>query len=394
MMNRRAALLTLAALTAVSALPTGCKPKGEGGGGDAGGGATIRIGEYGSMTGSESAFGEATHKGVMLAVEEVNSAGGVNGKKLEVVGPEDTESQQTKGEIAVKRLVEKKVAAVIGEVASGISLAGAPVCQSAEIPMISPSSTNPKVTEVGDYIFRVCFIDPFQGGVIAKFATDSLKAKTAAIFYDAAAPYSVGIREEFSKAFAKTGGRVVKESQFNKGDKDFKAQLTTIKAANPDVIIVPGYYTESGTIVKQARDLGITTPIVGGDGWDDAKFHDYAGKTVGNAYFSNHMSVDDPAPEIQAFVKAYRAKYNDKPNALAALGYDSVMVLVDAMKRAKSLSGSDLRDAIAETKDYKGVTGTTTINPERNAEKGAVIMEVKGGEFVYKESIAKEAIPK
>jgi branched-chain amino acid transport system substrate-binding protein len=371
-------------------LAPGCKDREDASGGAGSGltGDTIKVGEYGSMTGSEAAFGKSTHDGIMLAAEEINNTGGINGKKIEIVGPEDTESNNQKGEIAVKRLVEKGVVAVLGEVASSISLAGAPVCQKNQIPMISPSSTNPKVTEVGDYVFRVCFIDPFQGAVIARFAKDTLKANTAAIFYDAGQAYSVGIRDEFTKAFTARGGRIVVETSYTKGDKDFKAPLTKIKDANPDVILVPGYYTEAGTICKQARDLGIAVPVLGGDGWDNAKYHEYAGNNITNCYFSNHMSIQDTSPKIQEFIARYKARYSGAmPDALGALGYDAMMVLADAMKRARSLKGPDLRDAIAQTSDFDGVTGKITINAQRNADKGAVIMEVKNGTFQFKEAI-------
>jgi branched-chain amino acid transport system substrate-binding protein len=368
----------------------GCKPSG--GESPAASGDTIRVGEYGSITGSEAAFGKTTDDGIRLAADELNAAGGLNGKKFEIIGPEDTASVQQQGEIAVKRLLEKKVVAVLGEVASGISMAGGPVCQSNQVPMISPSSTNPDVTKVGDFVFRVCFIDPYQAGVLAKFSVDTLKAKTAAIMFDAGAPYSVGIHDEFKRSFEKRGGKIVSEVGFSKEDKDFKSQLTKVKSANPDVIVVGSYYQQGGTILKQARDLGITVPLLGGDGWDNAEFHTYAGNKVGNAYMSTHASMDDPAPTIQNFVKAFEAKYGHKPDALAALGYDSMKVLADAMKRAKSLSGSDLRDAIAATKDFDGVTGKITINANRDAEKGAVILEIANGAFKFKESIAKEAL--
>ena len=364
-------------------MAAGCKNNGGGGSGN-----TILVGEYGSMTGSEAAFGESTHDGIMLAVDEINKAGGINGKQIEIVGPEDTESNNQKAEIAVKRLIEKNVVAVLGEVASSRSRAGAAVCQKEEVPMISPSSTNPTVTEVGDYIFRVCFIDPFQGGVIAKFAKDSLKANTAAVFYDQGQTYSVGIKDEFTKAFTAKGGRVVGEAAYAAGDKDFKAQLTKLKSFNPDVIIVAGYYTEGGAISKQARDLGITQPLIGGDGWSDAKFHEYAGSNISNVFFSDHASVESPAPAIQKYVAAYKAKYTGKePNSLGALGYDAMMVLADAMKRAKSLDGPDLRDAIAATKGFQGATGEITLNANRDADKGAVIIEVSGGRFKFKEAI-------
>jgi len=388
--NQHFSAVVVLAVILVTAGCNGCKNNGASGTNSGSSGNTILVGEYGSMTGSEAAFGESTHDGIMLAVDEINKGGGVNGKQIEIVGPEDTESNTQKAEIAVKRLIEKKVVAVLGEVASSRSRAGGAVCQKEQIPMISPSSTNPTVTEVGDFIFRVCFIDPFQGGVIAKFAKDSLKANTAAVFYDQGQTYSVGIKDEFSKAFTGRGGRIVETAAYGAGDKDFKAQLTKLKSSNPDVIIVAGYYTEGGAISKQARDLGITQPLIGGDGWSDAKFHEYAGDKVTNVFFSDHASVESPDPAIQKYVAAYKAKYTSKePNSLGALGYDAMMVLADAMKRAKSLSGPDLRDAIAATKELPGATGSISLNAQRNADKGAVIIEVAGGKFKFKEAIDK-----
>jgi ABC-type branched-chain amino acid transport systems, periplasmic component len=396
MMIQRHALKIAVAVLLTASIPLGCvgckedAKTGTNGASSGNSGNTIRVGEYGSMTGSEAAFGESTHNGVSLAVDEINKNGGIDGKQVEIVGPEDTASDNQKAEIAVKSLVDKNVIAVIGEVASSRSRAGAAICQQKQIPMISPSSTNPTVTEVGDYIFRVCFIDPFQGGVMAKFAKDSLKATTAAVFYDASQTYSTGIRDEFTKAFQAKGGKVVEGVAYQAGDKDFKAQLTKLKSLNPDVIVVPGYYTEGGTIAKQARDLGITKPLIGGDGWSNAKFLQYSGDNVTDVYFSDHASMESSAPEIQNYVKAFKAKFSDKePDSLSALGYDAMMVLADAIKRAKGTGEPALRDAIAATKDFKGVTGNITINAQRNADKGAVIIEVVNGKFKFKEAIDK-----
>ncbi len=364
----------------------GCKEKGTGPEGQTS--TQIVVGEYGSMTGSESTFGHSTDDGIQLAVDQINQKGGLNGKKIVVPTPEDDESIPQKAETAVRRLVDRGVVAVLGEVASSASMAGAPVCQQNHIPMISPSSTNPKVTEIGDYIFRVCFTDPFQAAVVARFARSTLKAKTAAIFYDQGQAYSVGFRDEFRKAFERDGGKIVMEASYSKDDKDYKAPLTQIKAANPDCILVPGYYTQAGTIAKQARDLGIQVPLLGGDGWDSQEFFTYAGHNISNCYFSDHMAVDDPNPVVQHFVQTYKAKYGHMPDALAALGYDAMGLLFDAMKRAKSLNGPDLRDAIAATKDYDGVTGKITINAQRNADKPAVIIEVANGGFHFKQRIS------
>jgi len=389
--------LSHALLLALAVALTGCRGSESDKGSSAGtastsGGSTssdaIPIGEYGSMTGKQATFGQSTHQGIQLAIDEINGAGGLNGKQLQIVGPEDTASQAQNAETAVKRLMSSKVIAVLGEVASSGSMAAAPVCQQSQIPMISPSSTNPKVTEIGDYIFRVCFIDPFQSAVVAKFAKDTLKAKTAAIFYDAGQAYSVGFRDNFKQPFEAGGGKIVAEASYSEDDKDYKAALTSLKSANPDVILIPGYYTQAGSIAKQARDMGITVPLLGGDGWDSEELFTYAGAGVGNCFFSDHMSADDPNPTVQNFVKAYQAKYSKVPDALAALGYDAAKLLYDAMKRAKSLGGSDLRDAIAQTKDFDGVTGKITINAQRNADKPAVIIEAANNKFKFKEKIA------
>ena len=263
----------------------------------------------------------------------------------------------------------------------------APICQEAHIPMISPSSTNPKVTEVGDYIFRVCFTDPFQGKLDANFARDYLKAKRAAILTDVGLPYSVGLAQYFKEPFIAGGGTVVSEKNYTSGDKDFKAQLTAIKADNPDCIFVPGYYTEAALICQQARQLGITVPIFGGDGWEAPELISLGGAAVEGTYFSTHYSSEDQSPVVQEFVKKYKAKYGETPDAMAALGYDSAMVLAEAIKKAGTTDGPKVRDAIAATKDYMGITGKTTIDAHRDAAKAAVIITVKDGKFKFVESV-------
>ncbi len=395
----------VAAISGVLALSLagGCKNSGGNGGtggGGTGGGAPsggnaggISVGEYGSMTGDQSAFGHSTDDGIQLAVQQINSGGGVPGKgKIAMPPVEDDQSTPQQAEVAVKRLLGEHVVAVLGEVASSNSMAGGPICQQNHIPMISPSSTNPKVTQIGDYIFRVCFIDPFQAAVVGYFALNTLHAKTAAIFYDAGQAYSTGFRDEFKKYFESKGGKILTEASFTKDDKDFKAPLTQKKASNPDVILVPGYYTQVGTIAKQARDLGINQPLLGGDGWDAQEFFTYAGPNVNNCFFSDHMSVDDPNPTVQNFVKAFQAKYNKLPDSMAALGFDAAKLLADAMGRAKSLNGADLRDAIASTKDFDGVTGKISINKDRNADKSAVIIEVANGKFKFKQRVTPEQV--
>ena len=257
-----------------------------------------------------------------------------------------------------------------------------------KIPMISPSSTKPEVTEKGDYIFRVCFIDPFQGKVLATFANQTLKVKNVALLVDAAAPYSVGLASNFKDTFEKLGGKIVIEQKFSSGDKDFKAQLTAIKAANPEAIFAPCYYTEAGLIVRQARELGITAPVFGGDGWEGPPLLQIGGKAMEGTYYSTHYSAEDQSPKVQEFVNKFRARWNgETPDAMAALGYDSAMVLADAIKRAGTTEEPKLRDAIAATKDFEGVTGKTTLDEHRNATKPAVIITIKDGKFKYVETI-------
>ncbi len=249
--------------------------------------------------------------------------------------------------------------------------------------MITPSSTNPKVTEVGDLIFRVCFIDSFQGFVCAKFARDNLKAEKAAILYDQSQTYSVGLQDEFEKAFLKLGGKITTKQAYQKGEQDFSAQLTSIRASKPDLVFVPGYYNDVGTIAVQARKLGITVPLLGGDGWESPKLAEIAGDAINGCYYSNHYSPQDPSPRVQNFIKKYKQQYHATPDSMAALAYDATYVLKDAISHASSLSGKDIAEQIAKTKDFDGVTGKITIDDHRNAVKPAVILEMKNGEPTY-----------
>jgi branched-chain amino acid transport system substrate-binding protein len=379
----RNSLLAVALTSAI--LVAGCAKSG--GGADA---PTIKVGEFASLTGGEATFGTSSHEGTLLAVAEVNAAGGVLGKQLELIYEDDRSMAGESATIAKKLINSDKVVAILGEVASGRSLEVAPIAQAARIPQISPSSTNPAVTLTGDYIFRVCFTDPFQGKVLADFALKTLKAQKVAIFSDVASPYSVGLAQYFKEPFVAAGGAVVSEAKYTSRDKDFKAQLTAIKSARPDAIMVPGYYTEVGLIVSQARQLGITVPMFGGDGWEAPELIQIAGAdALENTYYSTHFSPVSTDPNAQKFVAAFEAKYDGKaPDAMAALGYDSVMVLVDAIKRAGTTDGPALRDAIAATKDFQGATGKTTLDANRDAPKAAVIITVKGGQLQYVESIA------
>lgn len=340
----------------------------------------IWFGEFGSMTGSESTFGIATHKGILMALEDANKAGGVKGKKIELKSYDD-QGQASEAVTTVTKLVtQDKVMLLLGEVASSRSIAAGAVAQQYQVPMVSPSSTNPKVTQIGDYVFRVCFIDPFQGSVMAKFAINNLKLKKAAILRDVKSDYSVGLSNFFTEEYKKMGGEIVKDESYSSGDVDFKSQLTAIKGKNPDVLFLSGYYTETGLIAKQARELNVKAVFLGGDGWDSEKLTQIGGDAIIGGYFSSHYSHEDQSPVVQNFVNQYKAKYGELPNGLAAMGYDAALVAIDAAKRATELTPKGLRDALAQTKNFQGVTGMITINEERNAIKSAVVLKVAGPE--------------
>jgi branched-chain amino acid transport system substrate-binding protein len=400
--TRRQLLGVLSTWTLVGLALVGCdKMRGSGGGAEPGStpasGApssaaapqtgTILIGEYGSMTGSEATFGQSTHNGIVLAVEEVNAAGGIGGRKIELKNYDTQGKSQEAGTVVTRLITEDKVVAVLGEVASSLSLAGGRVAQQFGVPMITPSSTNPQVTQIGDMVFRVCFIDPYQGYVIAKFASENLKHTKIAVLYDQAQAYSKGLKDDFRKAFEAVGGQIVTEQAYSGGDQDFSAQLGNIKAAAPEAIFVPGYYTDVGNIALQARKLGLTATLLGGDGWDSPKLAEIGGAAIENSYFSNHYSHEEQRPEVQGFVQKYQTKYSAVPDGLAAMGYDAARLLFDAMKRAPSLGGKDLAAAIAQTRDFPGVTGKITIDADRNARKPAVVLQVKGGKYAFAASI-------
>ena len=349
----------------------------------------VDVGEVASLTGKEAAFGQSSHKGTLLAVEQLNAAGGVLGRQVSL-HTEDNQSKQGESATIVKKLISRdKVVAVLGEVASSRSLEMAPICQHEHIPMISPSSTNPRVTQIGNYIFRVCFIDPFQGTVMADFAEHTLHVRRVAVLTSVSSAYSVGLAKYFKERFRDDGGSIAIEQKYSEGDKDFKAQLTAVKAAGVQGIFVPGYYTEAALICIQARELGMDLPIFGGDGWEAEELIQIGGSAVEGKYYSTHYSPDNQAPEVQDFVRKFRARFDgETPDAMAALGYDSAMVLADAIRRAGETNGRAIRDAIADTRDYSGVTGKTTIDPERNATKDAVIITVQNGKFKFVQTMS------
>ena len=348
----------------------------------------IKIGQFASITGKEASLGQSSNNGTMMAIDDLNAAGGVLGRPLLLV-TEDTQSKPGETATVVKKLISRdKVIALLGEVASSRSLEAAPIAQAAKIPMISPASTNPKVTETGAYIFRTCFIDPFQGPVMARFARERLKAKRVALVVSNSSAYSIGLAKFFREAFVANGGTIVLEQKYSEGDKDFKAQLTAIKAAGVDAVFNPGYYNEGALIVRQARDLGLTLPIFGADSWEAEALIQLGGKAMEGAYLCSHYSPDDPSPRVQNFVAAYKKRFGSTPDSNASLGYDSVLVLVDAIRRAGTTERGALREAIATTRDFMAVTGKITIDSERNASKNAVIIQVKNGKFEFVQSMS------
>jgi branched-chain amino acid transport system substrate-binding protein len=360
-----------------------CQP---GGGGD-----KVKIGVFMSMTGTTANFGISSTNGIKMAADEINAAGGINGKQVELNIQDDRSDASEAATIVTKFVTQDGVHAILGEVASSRSIAAAPIAQNAKIPMLTPSSTNPEVTKKGDYIFRSCFIDPVQGAAIAQFAARTLNAKRAAIMVDRKNDYSTGLEKFISATFTRLGGQMVVTQSYQEGDQDFNAQLTSIKGSNPDVIFVPGYYNDVGLIAKQARDKGITVPLLGGDGWDAEQLYKIGGTALNGSFFSNHYSPYDTDPMVVKFVNDYTARYGSKPDALAATAYDAAKIMFDAIKRANSLDGKAIRDALAATKEFPGVTGKVTFNENRDAVKPIVMIEIKdGGVYAVKERVQVE----
>jgi len=347
----------------------------------------IEIGFFGALTGPQATFALSGKNGARLAVDQMNRAGGVLGKKLDLL-VEDDHNEPSEAASAVSKLITRDhVVALIGENASSRSLAAAPIAQNYQVPMVSPSSTNVEVTKKGDYIFRVCFIDSYQGKALATFARQNLQAKTAALLVDAKSDYSVGLAEAFRRAFSALKGRIVEELKYAEGDSDFSAQLTVLRSSRPDAIFIPGYYTDAGLIARQARSLGIQAALLGADGWDSPKLAEIGGSAVEGAHFSNHYAVEDPSPSVQTFVADYRATYGEDPDSIAALSYDAARLIADAMRRAGSTESKRVRDALAATADFPGVTGKITMDADRNPVKPAVILKIEGGRYRYAATI-------
>jgi branched-chain amino acid transport system substrate-binding protein len=347
----------------------------------------VKIGEVNPISGAIGAYGTTCHNGIKLAIDQANEDGGVLGKQIALL-TEDNQSKAGQTSTIVRKFVtQDKVVAIIGDLTSSATLEGGPIAQAAKIPMVTPLATNPRVTEIGNYIFRVCFIDEFQGRIMARFALEYLKSKKAAILTDIKQDYSVGLSGFFKETFVSGAGSVVREQSYSSGDNDFRAQLTSIKAAGPEVVFVPGYYPEVEIILKQARQLGITVPFIGCEAWDSPTLLQVAGKAADGCYFSNQFSADDPNRVVQDFDKIYQEKFGSRPDNFAALGYDAARAVLDAIKRAGSTDSTAIRDALAQTEDFPGVSGDITIDAKRNASKPVVILAIKGQKIQFLEKI-------
>lgn len=354
----------------------------------------IKIGADLEMTGGNATFGQSAANGAKLAIKEVNAKGGVLGKQLTLIVA-DNKSEAAEAANAMQKLVtQDKVVAVIAPIASSSVMAAAPINQQAKVLAISPTASNPKVTvdpdtkKVREFVFRAAFIDPFQGSVMANFATRSLKAKTAAIYIDNSSDYAKGLAQFFEETFVKNGGKIVAKEAYLQKDTDFKATLTKIKGQNPDVMFVPGYYQEVGLIARQAREMGMKLPLMGGDGWDSAKLAEIATPAaINNGFFSNHYSPDEKSPAVTAFVEAYKKEYNSVPDAFAALSYDATRMIIEAMKKANSADPVKIKDELAKTKNFAAVSGSISFNENHDPVKSAVIIEMKDGKQTFREKV-------
>jgi branched-chain amino acid transport system substrate-binding protein len=345
-----------------------------------------RIGFLAPLTGDQGSFGQDAIHGAEMAVEEINAAGGLFGHPI-VLKVKDTASLPEKTAAAVNALLDQeKVAAIIGEIATDRSLIAAPIAQARGVPLITPGSTNEQVTQAGDAVFRICFTDSFQARVMAKFAR-SIKVERAAILFDPANPYSAGLAEIFKKDFTAAGGGIVAEETYQSGDVSFARQLDAIRAKNPEVVFLPSYYGDAAPIIREARQAGIDVPFLGTDGWDSPEFLKVGGSAVDNCYFSGHFSAESKDPKVAGFVEAFTAKFGAPPPPLAALSYDAVYFVHDALKRSGSAESAALRAALAATTDFTGVTGRISLDADRNPTKSAVITRVENGAFTYLETV-------
>jgi branched-chain amino acid transport system substrate-binding protein len=336
----------------------------------------VRLGAFMALTGDTAQYGISALNGLRMAVEEVNASGGVGGRRVELI-VQDTRSDAAETEVVVRRLAEEsRVHALVGEVVSSRSLTAARVAQAEGVPMLTPSATSPDVTAVGDYVFRSCYTDTFQGAAIAHFAMSNLNALRAATLVDRDQRYSVELARIIREDFERHGGKVVAEQDYHDGAADFSVQLAEVGATKPDVIFIPGYYLEAGLLARQARDVGIDVPLVGGDGWDSPRLYEIGGQALSGDFFSTHFSAEDTDPQVQRFVADYRRLFGAAPDSFAATAYDAARIMLAAVARASTLERRAVRDALAATRDFPGVTGTVTFNAERNAVKPVVVVRI------------------
>ncbi|MFJ7753213.1 ABC transporter substrate-binding protein [Peribacillus muralis] len=360
-------------------------------GGSSNSGDTIKIGANLELSGGTASFGQSAADGLKLAIDEINKEG-INGKKLEIVKVDNKSDAAEATSGSIKLVSQDKVVAVVGSATSTNTLAQVQVAQDNKVPLITPTATNPDITnkagKVNDYVFRTCFIDPFQGTVAANFASDEVGAKTAAIYVDSASDYSKGLAAAFKEAFTAKGGKIVAEEAYVTKDTDFRSTLTRIKSAKPEFVFLPGYYEEVGLILKQARENGIDLPFMGGDGWDSPKVVEIAGAdALKNTYITNHYSPEDEDAKIQDFVAAYKKEYNKTPDAFAALGYDTGYYLADAIKRSGDASPEKIRQALEDVKDLQLVSGTLNLDKNHDPIKSATILEYVDGKQTFKTKI-------
>jgi branched-chain amino acid transport system substrate-binding protein len=341
------------------------------------------LGFVGSLTGSEAAFGTLTRNGVLHAVEQANAAGGVKGRPVEVRAYDSQGRLEESVSAARRLLTQDRALVLLGEVSSTGSLAIADAAQAAQVPMVTPTATHPEVTKKGDFIFRTCFIDPFQGQVMARFIREKLKLERVAVLHDNKNASSLGLSEAFTQAFTRLGGTVVATESYAKGDTDYRAPLLAVKKVKPQALYLPGFYSEVGVIARQAREVGLTQPLLGGDGWEADQLFELAGDALDGSYYTSHYAADNPSPELRRFISGYQARHGQPPGAAAALGYDAARVVLAALERAESLTGPAIRDALARTKDFPGATGTLTLDADRNPLKPAIILKIQGGKRVF-----------
>lgn len=343
----------------------------------------ILLGSYSSNTGATATFGVYQLRGLEMAIEEINAKGGINGKKVKLLNYDNKSDNDETLSVVNRLITQDKVLAILGEATSGRSKIGAQVAQQHKVPMLTSSATNPEVTKIGNYIFRACFIDPFQGYVMAKFMTENLKLKKAAIMRDIKSDYSVGLSDNFAEKLKAMGGEIVADVSYQEGDIDFKSQLTSIKGKNPEAIFVPGYYGEVALIAKQLQELGMKQPMLGGDGWSSPDLYKIAKTAINGHYFSNHYTTESKDPKTIDFVNAFKKKYNETPDVMAALAYDSVYMMADAIKNTKEVTSENIRNELAKIKDFHGVTGKMSMNENRDAIKSAVVVQVQGEDYKF-----------